>query len=108
MTYSKKVNEVVKLYLTMCAGEMPFKNGKPTTGFWRIRNFMMKQEENLVDILYDYLVSIKQPIRATLTQAIGYAKEHQVELKWKKDKEEIKKKPLVTSDAYNLDAFLNL
>lgn len=107
MTYAGKLQKVVTLYLKKCSDKPAFTRGKPSQDYWRIRGYFFKQDPDIVNIVYDFL--LEMPNRDTVPPwtIIDRAKAYQTELRWKEIKEEkVKKHEAV--NPYSFDSLMNL
>jgi len=108
MDYSKKLHLVVIGYLKK-TGQPAFKpRGGPTPQYWAIRRILMKEEPDVVEILYQTLQDGDLSEAKSIGHAIELAKKKQTENRWEEAREEIAKTSDITKEAYSLDAFLNI
>lgn len=106
MTYNQMLASVVKQYL-VCQNTEAFSKGKPTSAFWGTRNILIKQDPDVVRVLYDMLTTMKENnVHVSFSHiydAIDQAKHWQQELRWKESKEQLVKP---TEQPYSIDMFL--
>lgn len=64
----KRLQYLLKMFFWKIADDQQFVNGKPSVSYWRCRKFFSKQEVYTLNALYDYMYSLEEPKKSTMTQ----------------------------------------
>lgn len=73
LPFNKKVWTVTLLYFKKCTETNVFKNNKPSADFFKVRSFLLKEDESDINILYEFLDKLESST-LTLTECYTSAK----------------------------------
>lgn len=107
MTYAGKLQKVVTLYLKKCSDKPAFIKGKPSQAYWQARGYFFKQDPDVVNVVYDFLLEFPAKEIAPPWTIVDRAKAYQTELRWKEARDKVIKK-IEKANPYSFESLMDL
>lgn len=86
LPYSKKLDTVVKLYVTLCTSEDLFIGKRMNPCYFQLRRHFTKESPVVLQCFYDWLYTLDTKVQIDLTTAYQRVEQHKINLRMSANK----------------------